>query len=202
MRLYQLYKRMIDRAPLATRVVTGSALAVAGDVTAQTIERSRCPADFDMRRTLSFGGLGIWWTGMFQHNWLPFLARCFPGTGLQPVLTKMCLTQFGANAGFYVPAFYLWNGKLRHGSSNDEIWAKLEAEYWDTCLKMWSIWMPSNLVMFVYVPVSMQVLWIAGVNFLWNTLISLMYNADQVKAEVPAALVAPPATAGLAEAQT
>eukprot|EP00418_Pyrodinium_bahamense_P006802 CAMPEP_0179023670 /NCGR_PEP_ID=MMETSP0796-20121207/7051_1 /TAXON_ID=73915 /ORGANISM="Pyrodinium bahamense, Strain pbaha01" /LENGTH=90 /DNA_ID=CAMNT_0020719591 /DNA_START=298 /DNA_END=570 /DNA_ORIENTATION=+ len=89
----------------------------------------------------------------------------------------MFLTQFGPNVVVYVPGFYLWNGKIRYGSTNEEILQRLSSEYWSCCLRLWSFWVPTNFIMFMYVPASMQVLWISTLGVTWNTSLSLMYNA-------------------------
>eukprot|EP00928_Gymnodinium_smaydae_P046990 TRINITY_DN31333_c0_g1_i1.p1 TRINITY_DN31333_c0_g1~~TRINITY_DN31333_c0_g1_i1.p1 ORF type:complete len:282 (-),score=31.63 TRINITY_DN31333_c0_g1_i1:205-1050(-) len=168
-----VYSRCLSRAPLLTKILTGSSLAAAGDIVAQTIERRDA---IDLQRLLTFGSVGIWWTGAFQHYWLNFLARHFVGSSPRVVATKVALNQLIVHPFIYFPAFFLWNGKVYGGKSVEEISSKFQAEAPSCILHMWCLWIPANVVQFHYIPVPMQVLYISVVNFVWNTMLSWTYN--------------------------
>ena len=118
------------------------------------------------------------WTGGFNHFWLNFLARRFPGSTIKAVGSKLALNQAFANPLLYLPGVYVWNGKLYHQSSNQEIAEKFQNEYANCVLRMWVLWIPSNVVMFALVPAPMQVPFISVVNLIWNTSLSLIYNSS------------------------
>ena len=124
---------------------------------------------------------------------------------MRSVASKTLVNHATANPLLYIPGVYFWNGKLYHGSTNEEVIQKLKTEYVATCLRyglfvccgctylrpvttppdelcvcrMWAVWIPSNVVMFALVPTPLQVPFISVVNFGWNTMLSLMYHRDK-----------------------
>jgi len=86
-----------------------------------------------------------------------------------------------ANPLLYLPGVYFWNGKLYHGSTNEQVFEKLQNEYVPTLARMWCVWIPANIVMFTLVPTPLQVPYISVVNFGWNTMLSPVYYKEKEK---------------------
>jgi len=155
-------------------MATGSGLAFVGDVLAQVNEGATAES-FDKRRTLVFTGIGVWWSGGFNHFWYNLLAARFPGTGIGALASKTLLTA-GLGGSVYIPSVYLWTGTLYHGYSVRGAIDRLEDDYWETCTRMWAIWTPCNFMMFKVIPLKFQVPFISVVSLAWNVLLSLLCN--------------------------
>merc|ERR550539_297266 len=54
-----------------------------------------------------------------------------------------------------------------------EILSVFESEYFALLFRLWSLFMPTRLVMFLFVPVRYQVLWDSSVSFFWQVVLSL-----------------------------
>ena len=163
------YNRALQRRPLRTKVATGGLICSGGDLLAQGIRRS--PSDDadgaaaagaerggDARRTTVYLVLGCCWTGAFNHVYLARLGAMFPASaGLRSALAKTLFNQLFVAPLLFVPIFFVTNGAVR-GWSAERTRVQLQAEYVSTVLTMWTIWFPSNFVMFALVPVPHQVL--------------------------------------------
>jgi hypothetical protein len=166
------YEAALERfGPQATKCMTGGVLAFLGDLLAQSYQ---CD-EFDLRRLAIFTVFGVGWTGLFNHYWFGFLAAKIPGNTWPAVVSKTAVQHTFYNPVMYIPTFYVFTGVLT-GLSSSEILAKAKDEYWPTLMKLWAIWVPSTLIQMAFVPVNLQVLYVAGVSFGWNVLLSVSYN--------------------------
>jgi len=172
-RFVNFYERCLARYPRVTKASLGGGLAATGDYAAQRIEG--CDS-VDRHRFVSFTSFGVLWTGLFNHYWYGWLARRVPGAAVGAVIQKALWQHAFLNPFVYLPFFYCYQGATLQ-LSLDEATAKAKAEYIPTITRLWSIWIPTALVMFRFVPERHQVLLTAGVNFLWNTVLSLTYNS-------------------------
>ena len=103
------------------------------------------------------------------------LARKLPGATITTVMKKTAVHHVFLNPVIYLPAFYAFNGALT-GQTPDEIVDKAKVGYVPTLQKLWMTWIPSTVIQFYFIPLQHQVLWVSGVSFGWNILLSLLYN--------------------------
>ena len=109
--------------PIATvlkQAFIGCALALGGDVCAQSVEQGFRTNKWDRWRTLALSTFGAFWTGPFNAFWLttlhgPIAARLVslgasgPGTlAALKVVVQSCV-----NVTVYVPTFLVWQAVVR-----------------------------------------------------------------------------------------
>jgi protein Mpv17 len=176
------YKRLLQDRPVLTKAATGASLGLVGDAAAQKLEGRET---LDYRRLAAFTVFGAGWTGLYNHWWYGTLAKWYPGTGVPSILSKLAWNHAVSNPFAYLPTFYLSMGVML-GLSCDEVVAKAKAEYWPTMVRFWTVWLPTNALMFRFVPVQHQVMLTASVSLVWNTALSVMYAGGKApEAETP-----------------
>jgi hypothetical protein len=194
----------LNSYPLRTKMAQGGLICTFGDLIAQAVSAPCPPAaladdlaadparwEWDRRRTVVYTVLGCGWTGAFNHYYLGALSARFPASaGMRAAVAKTFFNQLVVAPGLFVPLFFCCNGAVR-GWSSARTWAQLKKEYVPTVVTMWSIWFPSNFVMFALVPVQHQVLWMSVCNLGWNVVLSLASNRDATKYTTDAAVTVP-----------
>ena len=79
------YMHNLDVNPIITKVSTAGALAMTGDLIAQSVE----PGPYDSKRGLSFGLFDALYRGGFQHFLFPVINGMFHGTILLRLLPSV-----------------------------------------------------------------------------------------------------------------
>ena len=211
LRLAGAYDHALHARPIVVKAATGGLLAFLGDLNAQRLELWRHsreggdhaePFEFDRRRSLALTSMSTFWTGPVNHLWYNMLELRWPqasGGHIRSVLTKTALSQFVANPFLYLPTFYLWTGAVL-GRTLRETRAKASREYWPVLRACWVVMGTANMLMFSCVPARYQASFMAGAVFCYNTVLSLLSNADRAPAR-PAQQLATAKTDG-AQSQT
>jgi Mpv17 / PMP22 family len=83
--LFALYQNALHTLPLQTQMLTGGVLAVAGDLSAQTLDKSR---EFDPKRTVSFAAFDACYRAV-QHVLYPPMKEFFHGQFLLPAIAAI-----------------------------------------------------------------------------------------------------------------
>jgi hypothetical protein len=78
----------------------------------------------------------------------------------------------------YLPSFYAINSALT-GLTVEEGSRKMELEYHSTLAHLWQFWIPATFVIFRFVAERHQAVVMSGIALVWNTLLSILANADQ-----------------------
>merc|ERR1711957_618893 len=87
-------------------------------------------------------------------------------------MKKLAATQALLQPLVYVPFFFLFHGLLI-GEMPGESLHRLYVEYFALLLRLWSLFMPTRMLMFLMVPPRYQVLWDSSVSFFWQVALSL-----------------------------
>merc|ERR1712217_567195 len=95
-----------------------------------------------------------------------------PGSSMGVVLKKLALTQTVLQPFVYVPFFFFYHGLLI-GQSLHDILVRFTTDYFSLLLRLWSLFMPTRLMMFLIIPPPYQVLWDSSVSFFWQVALSL-----------------------------
>ena len=171
-------------------VATGGALALAGDIIAQSLlseqakrdnQLSFPPKDWDKVRTAAFVVFGAFYTGGAQHFIFDYL-----NTNFDEPLKRLALAQFFFIPFCYYPTFLVMTPTLRAGweygfggttqSAFRERQMTLVTEVAQkipsTLVRNWMFWLPVQFVQFNYVPVDLNVTFTATFGVIWNAILS------------------------------
>lgn len=168
---------------LLQHITVGGALALTGDVIAQSLlsedeTKSFPPADWDKVRTAAFVAFGALYTGGAQHFIFKFL-----NTEFDEPLTRLGLAQFGFIPFCYYPTFLLMVPALRAGlelgfgtdeaaERQNELFTDVAEKIPATLVRNWFFWLPVQFVQFNFVPTDLQVTFAACFGVIWNAILS------------------------------
>ncbi|GBG30206.1 Mpv17-like protein 2 [Hondaea fermentalgiana] len=174
--MFRAYMSALEARPLLVKTLTGAGTAMVGDVMAQKV-KSGGEEPLDLQRLAAFTAFGAMWTGPVNHKWLAFLESKYPKTGGTLNLAKKVFVQQGLWSPIvYLPAFFVVNNALR-GRGVDGIVEDMQERFWPTYISCLAFWIPTNTLVFARVPEPLQSVTMAGINCVWNTLLSFVANA-------------------------
>lgn len=169
------YDEQLRVRPRITNFCVSFLISSLADLVAQTSEHriaGQLWMGYDLRRTRALALTCGTYNGVILTTWLLTLGFFLPHTDIKSVLCKLCLTQFLLQPFVYVPFFFLFHGSAMGDPYRDSI-GHLQHDYFALLVRLWSIFMPTRLMMFVFVPLRYQVLWDSSVSFFWQLILSL-----------------------------
>lgn len=174
--LLDFYRRQLTLRPRVTNGVVSGTLSFTADVIAQNVEHhgQARPLPFDIRRTCALALTSSLYSCFVLTNWILMIAWIIPGTSLKPSMVKLAITQTILQPFGYVPFFLIVHG-LFTMESPAEILAAFQNDYFTFLMRLWSVFMPTRLMMFLLIPLKYQVLWDTSVSFLWNIGLSISH---------------------------
>jgi len=154
---WEAYGRSLIDHPLATKAVTATTLAVAGDAVAQLSAVSSSPngeEGYDLRRALSLGLFAALYTGAFQHFWFGWLNShlAYEASLLSPAMAlllaspvspgataalKVGVNQLGMVPFVYMPMFFALTGAVG-GLSAGESWERAKGLFAPLIVRNWA----------------------------------------------------------------
>ncbi|KAL9184952.1 hypothetical protein ACHAXT_002729 [Thalassiosira profunda] len=170
---------------LIQHMATGGALALAGDVIAQSLlseskEKKIPPKDWDVVRTAAFVAFGTLYTGGAQHFIFGFLNENFDAP-----MVRLALAQFFFIPFCYYPTFLAMVPALRAGweaeegfgskeanARTKELFSETASRIPSTLLRNWCFWLPVQFVQFNFIPMDFHVTFTAAFGVVWNAILS------------------------------
>ncbi|KAF4533027.1 hypothetical protein B566_EDAN000719 [Ephemera danica] len=174
--MLKLYRRVLDKHPYVTQAIQTGILMGAGDVIAQVGVEKKTAETFDVRRTLCFTGIGIFYLGPSLRLWYGTLERLF-GSARHP---KVAFKKVATDQLVFAPTFLasiLTLVPLTNGHSWQKAKAKLGADYWTVLKANYQLWPWVQIANFYWVPLRHQVLVVQLVALFWNVYVSWRANA-------------------------
>lgn len=175
-RIFAIYRESLNARPRLTNAVVSMTIALTADISAQSMEFVRGNGlhsfVWDFERTRALCLTSALYNGLILTNWFMFLSWLFPRADLKAAFAKLALSQSLLQPFVYVPFFFLVHGLLL-GQRLHQIGTELTTNYFALLFRLWTLFMPSRLLMFIIVPVKYQVLWDSVVSFLWQVVLSL-----------------------------
>eukprot|EP00040_Diaphanoeca_grandis_P008521 m.45498 g.45498 ORF g.45498 m.45498 type:complete len:278 (-) comp19986_c0_seq1:120-953(-) len=165
--VFAWYTAWAEANPLLSISVATCVIASFGDMLCQlAIEKTN---NYDLIRTLRMGGLSFVLTGPTLFTWYGFLYRKFPGRDLTMVIKRLVCDQalFAPFfTGTFISALFVLQG------NGSEIANHMEANYVDTLLVNWGLWIPAQLINFSIIPAQHAVIFANCVAVIWNSYLS------------------------------
>lgn len=162
---------MLQKRPMLTNTITGSALWAAGDVLCQKVEDSNTP--WDPVRTLRMGAFGSL-AGPIYATWYTYLDGFVARRALAAAWQRIGVKVVMDTCLFEPPLLlvtFLALGTME-GKSFAEQKLRLKAEF-AHCLAMdCAFWAPAQIINFNLVPLRHQALYVNTLSILWNGYVS------------------------------
>jgi len=172
--LIALYMALLDKHPVPVKLVTTAVLNFAGDLICQLgIEKG----PYDPARAAKFTVLGFFLVGPALHFWYLNLSRIIAALGLSG--NTAAAASLVLDQGVFAPSFvglFLVCLQLLDGAPG-EIYTKLKANWFDSVVLNWKIWLPFQFLNFRFVPQNYQVLFANIVALAWN--VGLSYTSHR-----------------------
>ena len=180
---WDAYNNALVQDPLITKSVTASVILGAADFTGQIVEnRSKSDQDdapIDLARVARFALFGLVLQAPWNHYYYLFLDGVLPPTEDPFTATtgvKVIIDQF-VQAPIFTVIIFVFLGLLE-GKSIDDVKNQLDADYKDTMLANWKLWVPATMVNLAFCPPVLRVLFLNCVFFFWSIFLSLKLNSD------------------------
>jgi len=177
------YNNALVQDPLITKSVTASVILGAADLTGQILENSKKSDDddtpIDPARVARFALFGLILQAPWNHYYYLYLDGVLPPTEDPFTATtgiKVIIDQF-VQAPIFTVIIFVFLGLLE-GKSIDDIKSQLDADYKDTMLANWKLWVPATMVNLAFCPPVLRVLFLNCVFFFWSIFLSLKLNSD------------------------
>ncbi|KAI0033872.1 hypothetical protein K488DRAFT_77606 [Vararia minispora EC-137] len=182
--MFRAYSSFLLRRPVLGSCLTSAVLFGAGDVAAQQAVERR-GTDHDLARTarLAFYGGAVF--GPPVATWFGVLGRLQFTSPAKAVVYRTFLDQTLA-APVMVGVFFSVM-PLLEGRGPAESQRRLSANYANTLIANWGVFVPAQLVNFSVVPPQLRFVFIGVVSLFWNTYLSAV-NAAQAQSKKPLTL--------------
>ncbi|KAK8801145.1 hypothetical protein WA158_001915 [Blastocystis sp. Blastoise] len=147
--------------------IFSSASMVVGDVICQKIENKSKPIDW--RRTFNFGITGLFVAGPIGHTINVVLERLIPGATFKPVIYKTLCSNFISvfTMSCLFSSICLLEGKGIKGCKE-----KCKRDIFPTWVVGNFVWIPYNIVQYLFVPLYMRQIVSSTFGTLWNIFLS------------------------------
>jgi len=182
--VWEAYNAALETDPLITKSITAGVILGAADCAGQLLEnKSRNDSDekeFDLVRAVRFAIFGLVLQAPWNHFYYLVLDGVLPPTEdpfTAVTFEKVIIDQFVQAPIFTVLIFYFLG--LLEGKSIEGVQKQLDADYKDTMLANWKLWVPATVVNIGFCPPLFRVLFLNCVFFFWSIFLSLKLNKEE-----------------------
>jgi hypothetical protein len=189
-------KNALKRHPLLLGAGIASTKAVLADFFAQTVIEKKQFNDLDFTRLGLFATLGIFYNGLCVYGiYAKFYPKIFPALfknfhswhTISKSLVQATVDVSVHATCLYFPFFYALKSCMFNGFSIKNIKDGLEMYFfenmWDDFKSTMSVWFPSTLIAFGYVPPYLRTPYMAMISFLWVVILSATRGAEHPEEE-------------------
>jgi peroxisomal membrane protein 2 len=173
--LWEKYNYHLVENPVITKSITGGVIAFTADVLCQTYfplpkdAKKPWKERMNWKRALNFTIINTFIVPGLSHYWYGFLSTKIVGNTMFAAVKRVAIDQ-SIFAPCIIPVFL--GGMLILDGKPEQVVPKLKADWWDTMLANYSLWIPAQLINFRFVPPHYRVLWANMVGFFWNIYLS------------------------------
>lgn len=173
-RAAQAYGRIVLKRPLLFQVATAGTLVTTGDLIAQSFIEKKKKHDF--RRTAIMATCGFMYFGPVVGVWLSLLNRWGYSTVVNVMLDQALFAPMIISGFFTIQS--LLNGKTVLAAGR-----RVKAEVPGVLVVGWTVWIPTQIINFQFMPFQYRMLLIQVVALFWNSYLSLQANRTQIAEE-------------------
>lgn len=185
-----IYRQELRNDPLKTKVVTGICLAVVGDAIAQ----ARDPADYNVKRAVSFAAFDGCYRAVQQFTYPPMMQLCsgkVSGAALaalgiattspeqvhllasveQTLASQLVIIPF-----LYYPVFYAVTGVVQ-GLTAEETISRAKETFFPLMKRNLQFWIPVQFVCFNFIEENLQIPILIVCGLVWTIILSIVAGA-------------------------
>lgn len=183
--IFEKYMSTLGSYPLPTKMLTGAALATAGDAIAQGREDD----DYNASRGASFAAFDMTYRAA-QHYLFPIIVEFFRGQYLLGAMAAIGATQLFDVSSLtamerslasqliivpfmYYPVFFTFTGWMQ-GLTFDEGLERAKDNFIPLMKRNLLFWIPVQYVQFCYVPTDLQIPFLSVAGLAWTYILSVM----------------------------
>jgi hypothetical protein len=176
------YNTVLETDPLLTKSITAGVILGAADFAGQALENKLADSnkEVDWARAARFSFFGFILQAPWNHFYYILLDGALPPTADPLTATtgiKVAIDQF-IQAPIFTALIFFFLGTLE-GKSVDDVKRQLQADYKDTMLANWKLWVPATFVNIAFCPPQLRVLFLNCVFFFWSIFLSLKLNKEE-----------------------
>jgi len=169
------YEASLNHQPIATKTIINVIIYSLGDWLSQTLFVGEDILEFDARRTLRNGLIGLGF-GPLVHSYYEFSDAILPVEIGMNRLYKILMDQtlyISVKCSIYIVAVGLLSGEsLEYGVEN--VRSKLK----DIMFTAWKFWPLVHCVTYGVIPARHRILWVNCVDLIWNAILALKTSDD------------------------
>ncbi|CAM9701464.1 unnamed protein product [Choristocarpus tenellus] len=173
------FKEIHQRFPMVLNSAVGYLVFAGGDMMAQQLEKVDAETEWDSRRSLSIGLLGIWQNGVLLHFWYRALDRFVsPKVDVASVLKKIACDEavFAPQLACSYLATSAYISSSTSGNSVEDRWRAVRQNVLDKALTTWSndlkLWPAANFIGFTFIPRNVRPIYASAVQLAWQCYLS------------------------------
>ena len=183
--LFQKYQTTLNTHPLPTKMLTGAALATAGDAIAQGREDD----DYNAKRGASFAAFDMTYRAA-QHHLFPIIVELCRGQYFMGAMATIGASQFFDISSLaamerslasqliivpfmYYPVFFTFTGFMQ-GLTFEEGVERAKENFIPLMKRNLLFWIPVQYVQFCYVPTDLQIPFLSVAGLAWTFILSVM----------------------------
>jgi protein Mpv17 len=175
------YESALQEKPIITKTFINVVIYCLGDWLSQTVFQKKNILDFDAKRTLRNGFIGLCF-GPLVHQYYEWSDHILPVEGgLFNRLRKILMDQtlyLSVKCSIYIAAV-----GLLQGDSYETVIETVKTRIGPICFTAWKFWPLVHCLTYSIIPSQHRILWVNCVDLVWNAILSTMSRQKAVEAD-------------------
>jgi protein Mpv17 len=181
------YETALAEKPVATKTTINVIIYLLGDWLSQTVFQKRNVLEFDVKRTLRNGFIGLCF-GPLVHMYYEWSDSILPvEAGITNRISKIIMDQtlyLSIKCSIYIAAV-----GLLQGDSVATVKDTIQTRIGPICFTAWKFWPLVHCLTYSVVPARHRILWVNCVDLVWNAILAAMARPVVEEEELPPVMV-------------
>ena len=171
------YESALQEKPIMTKTFINVVIYCLGDWLSQTVFQKKNILDFDVKRTLRNGFIGLCF-GPLVHQYYEWSDHILPVEGgifnrLRKILMDQTL-YLSVKCSIYIAAV-----GLLQGDTMDTVTDAVKTRIGPICFTAWKFWPLVHCITYSVIPAQHRILWVNCVDLVWNAILSTMSRKEE-----------------------
>ena len=170
------YESALQEKPIMTKTFINVVIYCLGDWLSQTVFQRKNVLDFDVKRTLRNGFIGLCF-GPLVHQYYEWSDHILPVEGgLFNRLRKIFMDQtlyLSVKCSIYIAAV-----GLLQGDTMETVTESVKTRIGPICFTAWKFWPLVHCITYSVIPAQHRILWVNCVDLVWNAILSTLSRKE------------------------